>query len=90
MPHDNAPTNFILACFVFASLLLAGCASHHWVQDGKTSDDVAKARAACEQSATPPQDAMYPMRQFPDQRLIAQCMTEQGYKLTPKGERTAP
>jgi len=68
-----------------AVILMAGCATERWVQDGKTSDDVAAALVRCEQSMPPPPvDAMYGTRPLPDQSFIVKCMKEQGYRLVSK------
>ena len=78
-------TRLAMMCAV---ILMAGCATERWVQDGKTSDDVAAALVRCEQSVPPaPVDAMYPPpRPLPDQSLIVKCMKDQGYRLVSTGE----
>ena len=65
-----------------AALLMAGCATERWVQEGKTDEDVAAALVVCEQSMPPqpipPTDPMYTM---PDQGAVIHCMKDIGYKL---------
>ena len=65
-----------------AALLMAGCATERWVQEGKTDEDVAAALVVCEQSMPPqplpPTDPMYTM---PDQSAVMHCMKDKGYML---------
>ncbi len=73
--------------FLAAGIALAGCASHQWVQNGKTEDDAYAALNACEQIRPEPQPEppLYlPKRQFPDQAYLLKCMGDKGYRLVEK------
>ena len=67
---------------ICTAILMAGCATARWVQEGKSDDAVAAALVTCEQSMppkpTPPTDPMYTL---PDQSFIVKCMKDKGYKL---------
>ncbi len=65
-----------------AAILMAGCATERWVQEGKTADDVAAALVVCEQSMPPkPTPPTGPMSTEPDQSVIVKRMKDKGYKL---------
>lgn len=67
---------------ICTAILMAGCTTERWVQEGKTADDVAAALVTCEQSM-PPQPIPFgdPMHTLPDQSFIVKCMKDKGYKL---------
>ncbi len=68
--------------FLWVTSLLIGCATERWVQEGKTSDEIAIAVVECEQSMYPkPTPLSDPTPTLPDQSFIVKCMKDKGYKL---------
>ena len=75
-------TRYAIIC---AAILVTGCATERWVQEGKTSDEVAATLVVCEQSMPPkPTLLADPMYTLPDQSFIVQCMKDKGYQLVRK------
>jgi len=70
---------------LYAAMLIAGCATERWVQEGKTDEDVAAALALCEQSMPPqPISPTGPPYNLPDPIFVMKCMSDKGYKFVRK------